>query len=116
LDSGSIAAREKSWTRGARALDHLGDAFGQSHRSARVCFEHQLQCSALSVEGGQELGAPVGRGQHPMHESLERRMVVDGRIRHARFDIPAGAVLITQPRARRTRFVLDTRHAQCDVA
>jgi hypothetical protein len=110
LDGGSLTAREKSWTRRARALDRLGDAIGQSHGPARVRFEHQPQRTTLSVERGQELDPTVGRGQHAVHEALQRRIVIVGGICHARFDVPAGAVLIAQPCTRGARSVLDARH------
>jgi hypothetical protein len=51
-----------------------------------------------------------------MDETLQRRIVIDGRICHTRFDVPAGAVLVAQSRACGARPVLDARHTQCDVA
>jgi len=50
LDGGKLTAREKSRTRGTRALHGLRDALRQSNGAARMRFENESERATLSVE------------------------------------------------------------------
>jgi hypothetical protein len=80
-------------------------------------FEHELQCPTLAVEGRQQLGSAIRRRHHAMHESLERLLlagvVVLG---HARFEVPACAMVVAQSRTSAAGSVLGARHADSDIA
>jgi hypothetical protein len=79
-------------------------------------FQDEPERAPLALEGSQELGAAVRRGQEGLHKPLHRRLFCGvGCFRHASFEIPAGAVRVAQARARRAAAVLGARRAQRDV-
>jgi hypothetical protein len=116
LNGGSKTSGEKSRTRSAGAFHRGRNAFWEFDRSACVCLEHEPQCAALPVERGEELGAAVGRRENSLHQSFDGRIFrLDG-LAHARFEIPAGTMVVAQSGAFGAGLVLDTRSAERYVA
>jgi len=82
-----------------------------------VCLEHELQRTPLAVERGEQLGTTVGRQQGTVDESLERLVLADIGVRrgHARLEVPACAVIVTESRAPIAGNVLGARRAHSDI-
>ena len=72
---GPLSASETPWAAAAGLFHRVGNAVGESHRSACVRFHHHPQRATLAIERRQELRANVGRRQQAVRQSLQRGLL-----------------------------------------